>query len=130
MNTPIEKPATPTPAQYPADNDPRRAQPATDTPKGGKPRDGTSPARPDAGPAKDSPNLQMQQAMPSGDELKGKWKQQVGAAKVMWGKLTDDELLQLDGQEQKLAGLVQERYAITRDEAARQARAFFEKHMS
>lgn len=66
--------------------------------------------------------------MPSVDEVKGKWKQQIGAAKIAWGKLTDDELLQLEGQQQKLAGLVQERYAITRDEAERQVKEFFDKN--
>ncbi len=130
MNTPIKKPATPSPVQSPAGKDPKQAQSAPGTPKGGSPREDAAPARPDAGPSKASSSQQMQQAMPSGDALKGKWKQQVGAAKLMWGKLTDDELLQLEGHEQKLAGLVQERYAISRDEAARQARSFFEKHMS
>jgi len=66
-------------------------------------------------------------SLPSADELKGKWKQQVGAAKVAWGKLTEDELLKSEGHEQKLAGLVQERYAITRDEADKQIKSFFEK---
>jgi uncharacterized protein YjbJ (UPF0337 family) len=64
-------------------------------------------------------------SMPSVDELKGKWQQQVGAAKVAWGKLTDDELLKSEGHEQKLAGLVQERYAITRDAADAQVKKFF-----
>lgn len=68
--------------------------------------------------------------LPSVDEVKGKWKQQVGAAKIAWGKLTEDELLQLDGRKQKLSGLLQERYAITRDEANKQVNRFFEKHMS
>jgi uncharacterized protein YjbJ (UPF0337 family) len=63
--------------------------------------------------------------VPSVDEMKGKWKQQVGAAKIMWGKLTDDELLKLEGQQDRLTGLVQERYAITRDEADRQVKSFF-----
>ncbi len=67
-------------------------------------------------------------SLPSADEVKGKWKQQVGAAKIAWGKLTEDELLRLEGHEQKLAGLVQERYAITRDEATKQVKDFFEKH--
>ncbi len=67
-------------------------------------------------------------SMPSMDEMKGKWKQQVGAAKIAWGKLTEDELLKLEGHEQKLAGLVQERYAITRGEADKQVKSFFEKH--
>ena len=66
----------------------------------------------------------------SKNELKGKWKQQVGAAKVAWGKLTDDELLQSEGHAEKLAGLVQERYAVASDEAARQVKAFFAKNNS
>lgn len=69
-------------------------------------------------------------SLPSGDAIKGKWKQQVGAAKIAWGKLTEDELLKLEGHEQKLAGLVQERYAITRDEADKQVKSFFDKQKS
>lgn len=66
-------------------------------------------------------------SMPSVDEIKGKWNQQIGAAKIAWSKLTEDELLKLEGHEQKLAGLVQERYAITRDAAEKQVRDFFEE---
>ncbi|MEE1948798.1 CsbD family protein [Pseudomonas alcaligenes] len=66
-------------------------------------------------------------SLPSSDELKGKWKQQVGAARIAWGKLTEDELLQSEGQEQKLAGLLQERYAMTRDEADKQVKNFLDK---
>lgn len=66
-------------------------------------------------------------SLPSGDELKGKWKQQVGEAKIAWGKLTEDELLQSEGQEQKLVGLLQERYAITRDEADQKVKSFLKK---
>jgi uncharacterized protein YjbJ (UPF0337 family) len=53
-------------------------------------------------------------SLPSIDELKG--------------KLTEDELLKSEGHAQKLTGLVQERYAITRDEADKQVSAFFKKH--
>ncbi|MCY1212292.1 hypothetical protein D9M72_240250 [compost metagenome] len=63
----------------------------------------------------------------SADELKGKWNQHVGAAKIAWGKLTEDELLKSEGHEQRLSGLVQERYAITRDEAEKQVKSFLEK---
>ena len=66
--------------------------------------------------------------LPSSDEIKGRWKQQIGAAKIAWGNLTEDELLKVEGHEQKLAGLIQERYAITRDEAMAQVKAFFEKN--
>lgn len=61
------------------------------------------------------------------DEAKGLWKQQIGAAKITWGKITEDEWLKLEGHEQKLAGLVQERYALTRYEAERQVRNFFDR---
>lgn len=129
MNTPIEKPAITSPGKPHPGADPKRAHPSTDAPTPGSPVIEAPAARPDASPSPGSPK-QMQQSMPSSDALKGKWQQQVGAAKVMWSKLTDDELLRLEGEEQKLAGLVQERYAVSRDEAARQARNFFDKHMS
>jgi uncharacterized protein YjbJ (UPF0337 family) len=67
---------------------------------------------------------QEQQASGGVDALKGKWQQQVGAAKIVWGKLTDDELLKSEGHHQKLAGLVQERYAITRVNADEQVTKF------
>lgn len=67
-------------------------------------------------------------SLPSVDALKGQWKQQVGAAKITWGKLTEDELLRLEGHQEKLVGLVQERYAVTRDEADKQVKSFFEKN--
>jgi uncharacterized protein YjbJ (UPF0337 family) len=66
-------------------------------------------------------------SIPSTGEVKGKWKKQVGAAKVAFGKLTDDELLRTEGHAQKLAGLVQERYAVTRDEAEKQVKQFLDK---
>jgi uncharacterized protein YjbJ (UPF0337 family) len=58
------------------------------------------------------------------DELAGKWKQKVGSAKVLWGKLTDDELLKTEGHVQKLGGLLQERYAITKEAADKQVSDF------
>lgn len=66
--------------------------------------------------------------LPGADEIRARWKQQVGAAKISWGKLTEDELLQIQGHQQKLTGLIQERYAITRAEARQQVRSFFEKY--
>ena len=65
--------------------------------------------------------------IPSTDEIKGKWKQQVGSAKIAWGNLTEDELLRSEGHAQKLAGLVQERYALTIEEANTQVEKFLAK---
>lgn len=65
--------------------------------------------------------------MTSVDAIKGQWKQHVGAAKIAWGKLTEDELLKAEGRQEKLVGLVQERYAVSRDEADKQVKSFFAK---
>jgi uncharacterized protein YjbJ (UPF0337 family) len=68
----------------------------------------------------------QQQASPTADRLGGKWDQFVGAAKTTWGKLTDDEILQSEGNAQKLAGLVEERYALSRDIAETQVKKFLD----
>jgi uncharacterized protein YjbJ (UPF0337 family) len=59
------------------------------------------------------------------DALKGRWKQQRGAPRIAWAKLTGDGLLRVEGHQQKLLGLVQEHYALTRDAAGRQVKSFF-----
>ena len=69
-------------------------------------------------------------SLPSVDEIRGRWRQKVGAAKIAWGKLTEDELLKLEGHEEKLTGLIQERYAITRDEANQQVKSFLARFKS
>lgn len=51
------------------------------------------------------------------DILKGKWKQIRGDAKKWWGKLTDDDFDQIEGERDKLVGRVQERYGYAREEA-------------
>ncbi len=58
------------------------------------------------------------------DILKGKWNQLVGGVKAQWGDLTDDELTEIDGNQQLLAGKLQEKYGYTRDEAERQVDTF------
>jgi uncharacterized protein YjbJ (UPF0337 family) len=60
------------------------------------------------------------------DTMKGQWKQLVGEAKRQWGKLTDDDLLRAEGDVEKLAGSVQERYGFTRDEAHAQVKTWRE----
>jgi len=54
------------------------------------------------------------------EELKGKWMQVKGQAKERWGKLTDDELDQIDGKSDQLAGKIQEKYGKTREEAEKE----------
>ena len=53
------------------------------------------------------------------DILQGKWTQLKGKVKEQWGKLTDDEIEQLDGKKDQLVGRVQERYGLAKDQAER-----------
>jgi uncharacterized protein YjbJ (UPF0337 family) len=55
------------------------------------------------------------------DQLAGKWKQLRGSAKEQWGKLTDDDLKVIDGNHDKLVGILQERYGIAKEEAQKRA---------
>ena len=54
------------------------------------------------------------------DTLKGPWKQLKGRVREQWGKLTNDDVDQIEGQSEQLVGKVQERYGIAKDEARRQ----------
>lgn len=58
------------------------------------------------------------------DRIAGQWKQLKGKIKEKWGKLTDDDLTRADGDVEYLAGKVQERYGIARDEAQKQVKEF------
>jgi len=58
------------------------------------------------------------------DRIKGQWKQIAGKLKQKWGKLTEDDLKRAEGSSEYLAGRVQERYGIAKDEAEKQVKAF------
>jgi len=58
--------------------------------------------------------------------LEGNWKQIRGSIREKWGELTDDELDQIAGKRDKLAGVLQERYGYTQMEAERQIDDFLE----
>lgn len=58
------------------------------------------------------------------DELQGKWLQIRGAVKTQWGKLTNDDLDQVNGNLERLVGLVQERYGYARERAAKEVEDF------
>ncbi|MEZ5291063.1 MAG: CsbD family protein [Vicinamibacterales bacterium] len=54
------------------------------------------------------------------DTLKGQWKQLKGKVREQWGRLTNDDVDQIEGASEQLVGRIQERYGIERDEAQRQ----------
>jgi len=51
------------------------------------------------------------------DTLKGQWHQVKGKARERWGKLTDDDMLRVEGNMERLAGILQERYGYAREKA-------------
>jgi len=51
------------------------------------------------------------------DRIEGNWKQFSGKVKEQWGKLTDDELTQINGNRDQLEGRIQARYGYAKDQA-------------
>ena len=58
------------------------------------------------------------------DILKGKWREIKGGIKQKWGKLTDDDLAQVEGKEEQLLGLLQKRYGYAREKAEQEYKEF------
>ncbi len=54
------------------------------------------------------------------DQVEGQWKQIKGKVVEQWGKLTHDDLDVISGKREQLAGRIQERYGVTREEAEKQ----------
>jgi uncharacterized protein YjbJ (UPF0337 family) len=54
----------------------------------------------------------------------GNWMIFKGKIKEQWGKLTDDDLTVLEGNRDQLAGNIEKRYGIAKEEAERQVREF------
>lgn len=73
-------------------------------------------------------DLQMDSAIPSADHCSEKWKQHLRNAKISWEKLTEQELIKSQGSAKSLAGLVQQRYALSLRDAERQVNAFLNKN--
>ena len=61
------------------------------------------------------------------DRIEGGWKQMTGKVKEQWGKLTDDDLTEISGKRDQLAGKLQARYGMAKEEAERQLDDFAKK---
>jgi uncharacterized protein YjbJ (UPF0337 family) len=61
------------------------------------------------------------------EKFKGSWNQTKGAVKEQWGKLTDDDLLEIEGRRDQLVGKIQTRYGITREQAESQVSTWEQK---
>ena len=58
------------------------------------------------------------------DILKGRWNQVKGEIRTKWAKLTDNDMMQIQGEAEKLIGKLQERYGYKREQAERELNDF------
>lgn len=58
------------------------------------------------------------------ERIQGNWKQVKGKAVENWGKLTHDDLHVVEGRREQLAGKIQERYGVAKEEAEKQVSAW------
>lgn len=62
------------------------------------------------------------------DIIKGKWHEIKGKVLQQWGKLTDDDLAQMKGSSEELAGILQKKYGYENDRMQNEIDTFLEKH--
>ncbi len=61
------------------------------------------------------------------DVVKGQWTQLKGKVREQWGKLTDDDMDQMQGNFEMLIGKIQERYGRSREEAEHELDGWLEQ---
>jgi len=54
------------------------------------------------------------------DIIKGKWTNLTGSVQKKWGKITNDDIAQINGDRTKLVGKIQEAYGIELDAIEKQ----------
>jgi uncharacterized protein YjbJ (UPF0337 family) len=54
------------------------------------------------------------------DRIEGNWTEFKGKVKQQWGKLTDDDLMAIEGDRDELAGRLQNRYGYAKDIARKE----------
>jgi uncharacterized protein YjbJ (UPF0337 family) len=61
------------------------------------------------------------------DIFQGKWEEVKGEMKQMWGKLTDDDLKQIEGNQQELFGKLRKHYGYSEEQAKKAVKDFQSK---
>lgn len=49
--------------------------------------------------------------------IESEWNEAKGRIKSKWGQLTDDDLMRIDGDRDRLVAALQKRYGLAKDEA-------------
>jgi uncharacterized protein YjbJ (UPF0337 family) len=78
----------------------------------------------DASPVDAYPIKQRWEMEMNRDQVEGNWKQFSGKLREQWGKLTRDDLGMNAGKRDQLAGSIQVRHGISKEESERQVRDF------
>jgi uncharacterized protein YjbJ (UPF0337 family) len=71
----------------------------------------------DSPAGRDGRHPQRKEKAMNWDRIEGNWKEFKGKVKQQWGKLTDDDLMSIEGGRDKLEGLLQQRYGYAKDKA-------------
>lgn len=58
------------------------------------------------------------------DVLKGKWHEMKGKIKEKWGKLTDDDITEINGKKETLFGKLQKHYGYEKDRIEKEWQEF------
>lgn len=58
------------------------------------------------------------------DIFAGKWKQLKGSVQAKWGKISDSDLDRIEGNRERLVGIVQERYGKDKEQAKKEVDDF------
>jgi hypothetical protein len=82
---------------------------------------------PAAAPARTTKQIRAS-ALVDGRAVKAKWKTLIPEALALWPRVHAEELANVKGNFHVLAGLVQLRHQLSREESDQQVRAFFDKH--
>ncbi len=62
------------------------------------------------------------------DIIQGKWHEIKGKVVQQWGKITSDDLTQINGSAETLAGVLQKKYGYQKDQAQKEIETFLSKH--
>lgn len=58
------------------------------------------------------------------DKIAGEWHKLKGQLKQKWGKLTDDDLTQINGKREELLGKLQSHYGFAKEKAEEELKSF------
>jgi len=61
------------------------------------------------------------------ERFKGQWDQIKGKVKTKWGKLTDDDVMAVEGKSEVLVGKLKEKYGFAKEKAEEELDSFMEE---